>query len=84
VLTHLRHHLQDERSFLMFTGGGSVLLAPSLQALVRASRRPQSVFFVPQKLASVLNAIGGSLLAQATAQKMKARLQDTIAGRETR
>jgi hypothetical protein len=85
LLTHLRHQLQDERSFLMFTGGGSILLAPSLQDLVRASRRTQSFLFVPQEMASVLNAIGGYILAQATAQKAVVRMQETtIPARETR
>lgn len=70
VLTHLRHHLQDERSFLMFTGGGSILLADSLEALVRERRHAESFLFVPKELASVLNAIGGYILAQATAQRL--------------
>lgn len=84
LLAHLRHQLQEERSFLMFTGGGSVLLAPSLQELVRARRRPQSFLFVPQDLATVLNAIGGYILAQATAQKAAARMQEQAAtARET-
>src|ERR1019366_3510800 len=69
LLTHLRHQLQDERSFLMFTGGGSIRLAQSLQELVRANRGSQSFLFVPKELASVLNAIGGYILAQAKAQK---------------
>jgi hypothetical protein len=77
LLTHLRHQLQDERSFLMFTGGGSILLAPALRELVGAHRRTQSFLFVPQDLASVLNAIGGYILAQATAQKVVARMQAT-------
>jgi len=75
LLTHLRHQLQEERSFLMFTGGGSILLAQSLHGLVRASRHAQSFLFVPQELASVLNAIGGYVLAQATAQKLMERRQ---------
>ncbi len=85
LLTHLRHQLQDKRSFLMFTGGGSILLAPSLQELVRAHRRTQSFLFVPKDLASVLNAVGGYILAQATAQKVIARMQEkTTPERETR
>jgi hypothetical protein len=74
VLTHLRHQLQDERSFLMFTGGGSILLASSLEALVRMKRRPGSFLFVPKELAAVLNAIGGYILAQVAAQKQLERL----------
>lgn len=77
LLAHLRHQLQEERSFLMFSGGGSILLEQTLQALVRASRRPQSFLFVPKELASVLNAIGGYILTQATAQKVVARMQET-------
>ncbi len=84
LLTHLRHHLQEERSFLMFTGGGSVLLAQALQGLVRAQRRSQSFLFVPKELAPVLNAVGGYVLAQATAQKAAERTEPTPAGRETR
>jgi Archaeal actin homologue MreB-like, C-terminal len=83
LLTHLRHRLQDERSFLMFTGGGSVLLAPALRQLVRAHRRPESVLFVPTDLASVLNAIGGYMLAQVAAQKVLAQAS-TLPARETR
>ena len=75
LLTHLRHQLQEERSFLMFTGGGSILLAQSLHGLVRASRHAQSFLFVPQEVASVLNAIGGYVLAQAAAQKLMERRQ---------
>jgi hypothetical protein len=76
LLMHLRHRLQEERSFLMFTGGGCVLLAQALQELVQASRRSQSFLFVPKELASVLNAIGGYVLAQATAQKVVAQGQE--------
>ena len=84
LLMHLRHQLQEERSFLMFTGGGSVLLASSLQELVRTSRRAQSFLFVPQELASVLNAIGGYIMAQATAQKGVERAQgSSSSSRET-
>jgi hypothetical protein len=75
LLTHLRQHLQDERSFLMFTGGGSILLAESLKDLVRTKRSSESFLFVPKDLASVLNAIGGYILAQATAQKTVERMQ---------
>lgn len=77
LLTHLRHQLQDERSFLMFTGGGSILLAASLETLVRAKRHSESFLFVPKELASVLNAIGGYILAQATAQKLVERTRGT-------
>lgn len=82
LLTHLRHQLQEERSFLMFTGGGSILLAESLEALVRAKRRPESFLFVPKELAAVLNAIGGYILAQVTAQKLAERLSEPASRRE--
>ena len=75
LLKHLRHQLQDERSFLMFTGGGSILLASALKQLIRDSQRTaQSFLFVPEELASVLNAIGGYILVQATAQKLAERM----------
>lgn len=82
LLTHLRHQLQDERSFLMFTGGGSILLAESLEALVRAKRNSESFLFVPKELASVLNAIGGYILAQATAQTLVERARGTTRSEE--
>ncbi len=75
LLKHLRHQLQDERSFLMFTGGGSILLESALRKLVQDSQRTaQSFLFVPKELASVLNAIGGYILVQATAQKFVERM----------
>ncbi len=69
LLTHIRHLLQEDQTFLMFIGGGSMLLEQSLQSLVSAKRSSQSFLFVPKDLSSVLNAIGGYVLAQATAQK---------------
>jgi glycerate-2-kinase len=36
LLTHMRHLLQEDQTFLMFTGGGSILLEQSLHALVSA------------------------------------------------
>ncbi|HTK06311.1 MAG TPA: hypothetical protein VL485_04015 [Ktedonobacteraceae bacterium] len=59
----------------MFTGGGSILLAESLETLVRAKRSLESFLFVPKDLAPVLNAIGGYILAQATAQKSVERMR---------
>ncbi len=53
----------------MFTGGGSILLAESLREVVSTKRQGQQVLFVPKEVAPVLNAIGGYLLAQTTAQK---------------
>lgn len=61
----------------MFTGGGSILLAESLEALVRVKRKSESFLFVPKELASVLNAIGGYILAQATAQKLADQAKGT-------
>jgi hypothetical protein len=69
LLTHMRHLLQEDQTFLMFTGGGSILLEQSLHALVSAKRSGNSFLFVPKDLASVLNAMGGYMLAQTTAQK---------------
>jgi hypothetical protein len=69
ILTHMRHLLQEDQTFLMFTGGGSILLEASLRALVSAKRTGQSFLFVPKDLSSVLNAMGGYVLAQATARK---------------
>jgi hypothetical protein len=65
LLTHLRHLLQEDQTFLMFTGGGTILLAQRLRELVRTKRSSQSFLFVPADCTSVLNAV----LAQATAQK---------------
>ncbi|GHO59170.1 hypothetical protein [Ktedonobacter robiniae] len=73
LLTHMRHLLQEDQTFLMFTGGGSILLQRSLYELVSAKRTDQSFFFVPKRMASVLNAIGGYVLAQATAQRRMQR-----------
>lgn len=70
LLKHLRHHLHEERSFLLFTGGGSLLLASHLEELRRASQRTeQSSLCVSPAWASVLNAVGGYMLAQVSAQK---------------
>jgi hypothetical protein len=69
VFTQLLPLLQEGQSFVMFTGGGSVLLAESLYRLVSAKRSPASFLFVPTELAPVLNALGGCILAQTAAQK---------------
>jgi hypothetical protein len=78
LLTTMHHVLQDEQSFLMFTGGGSILLAQSLQEVVHTKRQGQHVLFVPKEVAPVLNAIGGYMLAQTTAQKAMERLQHSL------
>jgi hypothetical protein len=66
--------LQEEQSFLMFTGGGSILLAQRLEHLVKTKRSPQSVLYVPKAFAPVLNAVGGYALVQSTAQKVVERM----------
>jgi hypothetical protein len=68
--------LQERQSFLMLTGGGSLLLSQSLRRLVSTKRSLQSVLFVPDTIAPVLNAIGGYLLAQAGAQRLQERLSE--------
>lgn len=76
-------YLQEGQSFLMFTGGGSILLAKSLYQIVSSHRKPEDFFFVPRKVAPVLNAIGGLVLAQASAQKVIAQRrlgQDAASG----
>lgn len=75
LLTTVRKVLQDERSFLMLTGGGSILLAQNLQEVVHTKRQGQHVLFVPKDVAPVLNAIGGYLMAQMTAQKVMEQLR---------
>ena len=57
----------------MFTGGDSLLLSHSLRRMVSTKRSLQSVLFVPDELAPVLNAIGGYVLAQASAQRLVER-----------
>ena len=44
---------------------------------IRAIRGPESFLFVPKELASVLNAISGYILAQATVQKLAEQLSQT-------
>lgn len=70
LFTQLLPLLQERQSFVMFTGGGSLLLSQSLRRLVSTKRSLHSVLFVPDELAPVLNAIGGYVLAQASAQRM--------------
>lgn len=65
--------LQEQQSFVMFTGGGSLFLSQHLRRLVSTKRSLQSVLFVPDEFAPVLNAIGGYVLAQAGAQRMLER-----------
>lgn len=62
-------YLQDGQSFLMFTGGGSVLLQETLSYLANTHRKADSFYFIPPEIAPFLNAIGGLVLAQASAQQ---------------
>jgi len=73
LLAQILPLLQERQTFLLFTGGGSILLAEYLSEMVLAKRAPQSFLFVPREYASVLNAIGGYILAQATAQRERVR-----------
>lgn len=66
-------YLQDGQSFLMFTGGGSVLLRETLFHLASTHRRADSFYFIPSDVAPFLNAIGGLGLAQTSAQQAIAR-----------
>ncbi|WP_201393161.1 hypothetical protein [Ktedonobacter sp. SOSP1-52] len=77
-------YLQYGQSFLMFTGGGSVLLHDTLLHLVNTHRKADSFYFVPPEIAPFLNAIGGLVLAQASAQRAISRreAQQAILRRE--
>ncbi len=66
-------YLQDGQSFLMFTGGGSVLLQETLFHLANMHRHVDSFYFIPPEIAPFLNAIGGLVLAQTAAQQAIAR-----------
>jgi hypothetical protein len=77
VFTQLLPLLQEGQSFVMFTGGGSVLLAESLHRLVSSKRSPASFLFVPTEVAPVLNALGGYILAQTAAQRLLERSENT-------
>jgi hypothetical protein len=77
LLTHMRHLLQEDQTFLMFTGGGAILLENSLHALVSTKRSNQSFLFVPRNFSSVLNAIGGYILAQTVAQRRHQAARET-------
>ncbi len=73
LFTQMLPLLQEGQTFLMFTGGGSILLAERLYELVRTKRAPHSFLFVPREFASLLNVIGGCVLAQARAQPEQER-----------
>jgi len=69
LMTVLLPLLQERQNFVMVTGGGSLLLSRQLRRLVNTRRAGESVLFVPGEFAPVLNAIGGYVLAQASAQR---------------
>lgn len=66
-------YLRDGQSFLMFTGGGSVLLQDTLFHLASEHRKADSFYFIPPEVAPFLNAIGGLVFAQASAQQAISR-----------
>lgn len=83
LLTHLRHLLQEEQTFVMCTGGGTILLERPLRTLLGQRRAQESMLIVPRELAAVLNAAGGYLLAQATVQqRIQQRLTAATASRD--
>jgi hypothetical protein len=69
LMTQLLPFLQGQQSFVMVTGGGSLLLSRHLRRLVSTRRSLHNVLFVPDEFAPVLNAVGGYVLAQASAQR---------------
>jgi hypothetical protein len=73
MFTRMLPLLQEGQSYIMITGGGSVLLEQSLRQLVSTKRSLSSYLFVPPGIAPVLNAIGGYVLAQTASQKMLER-----------
>jgi len=72
LLGPVLEYVQEGQNFLMFTGGGRVLLEQQLREMVAPTRSESQYLFVDQKLSPVLNAIGGYILAQATAMKILA------------
>lgn len=74
-LALLLKYLQEGQSFLMFTGGGSVLLYDTLFQMANEHRKLQDFLFVPFHISAVLNAIGGIVLAQASAQRVLSQQQ---------
>ena len=76
LFTRMLPFVQEGRNFLLFTGGGSVLLEQQLRAMVMPTRMQSQYLFVPAALLPVLNVIGGYVLAQASVQK-------ALAARET-
>lgn len=73
--------LQRTRSYLMFTGGGTILLAESLRKLVAMKRHANDFLFVPGEWASTLNSMGGYVVAYTFAQKMWEQVRAASNGR---
>jgi len=72
LLSPILEYVQEGQNFLMFTGGGRVLLEQQLREMVAPTRSEGQYLFIAPKLAPVLNAIGGYVLAQAAAKKILA------------
>jgi hypothetical protein len=72
LLSPILEYIQEGQNFLMFTGGGRVLLEQQLREMVAPTRTENQYLFVDPRLAPVLNAIGGYVLAQAAAVKILA------------
>lgn len=72
LLSPILEYIQEGQNFLMFTGGGRVLLEQQLREMVAPTRTEGQYLFVDPTLAPALNAIGGYVLAQAAAKKVLA------------
>ncbi|MHB8596737.1 MAG: hypothetical protein ACYDER_08000 [Ktedonobacteraceae bacterium] len=72
LLSPILEYIQEGQNYLMFTGGGRVLLERQLREMVAPTRTEGQYLFVDPKLSAVLNAIGGYVLAQAAARKILA------------
>lgn len=72
LLSPILEYIQEGQNYLMFTGGGRVLLEQQLREMVAPTRTENQYLFVEPKLSPALNAIGGYVLAQAAAKKILA------------
>lgn len=72
LLSPILEYIQEGQNFLMFTGGGRVLLEQQLREMVTPTRSEGQYLFVDPTVSPVLNAIGGYVLAQAAAKKVLA------------
>lgn len=72
LLSPILEYVQEGQNFLMFTGGGRVLLEQQLREMVAPTRNEDQYLFIDPRLSPVLNAIGGYVLAQASAKKVLA------------